>query len=296
MSFVNWDKMREKNNIWIEEFYKDFMATKFRCKNILFSKQSPYQYIEVIEVAGMGRMLIHDGIVMLSERDEFVYHEMLAHVPFYTHPKAKKVLIIGGGDGGTAREVLKHENVTECHLVEIDKMVVDVAKRFFPNLATCFQDPRLKLHFQDGMQFVKETKERFDIVLVDSTDPLGPAKVLYSSEFYAQVKSVLSPDGVMVLQSQNAFLDLEVQKMILQTLKKSFPITCLYNYGNVSYSIGLWSFALASLKHHPVKDFSKARVAKKEMPLSYYTPDIHKASFAQAQFVKNYLAGLLDNE
>ena len=119
-------------NVWMEEYYKDYMATKFRCRDILFSKQSKYQYVEVLDTVGNGRMLFHDGIVMLSDKDEFIYHEMLAHVPLFTHPQAKRVLIIGGGDGGTAREVLKHKHITDCILVEIDELVVQVAKNFSP--------------------------------------------------------------------------------------------------------------------------------------------------------------------
>ena len=152
------------NEQWIEERYWDFFATRFRVKNVLFSGKSPFQKVEVVETEGHGKMLLNDGLVMISERDEFVYHEMIAHVPLFVHPDPRRVLVIGGGDGGTVREVLKHQSVQLCTLVEIDQMVVDVCRKFIPQTASCLDDPRVVVTIADGVEFVARTKDKFDIV------------------------------------------------------------------------------------------------------------------------------------
>ncbi len=280
-------------DLWVEERHRHYYGTRFRCRQVLFSGKSEYQYIDVVETEGHGRILLNDGVVMLSEKDEFVYHEMMAHVPLCVHHYPEKVLIIGGGDGGTAREVLRHENIAQCVLVEIDKMVVETAKKYFPKIACSFETPRLNLKIQDGAQFVKETKQKFDVVLVDSTDPFGPAKALFSEAFYKDIFKLLSDEGLLVVQAESPFFELPTQKFILQSLKSVFPLTALYNYSNTVYPGGLWSFAFASRKYHPVKHFQEARAKKLDGKLSYYNTDIHRAGFAQPEFVKQYLKEVL---
>ena len=292
---LNWDNKSATMDLWIEECHRAYYSTRFRCKKVLFSGQSRYQYIDVVETVGHGKMLLNDGIVMFSEKDEFVYHEMMAHVPLFTHPHPKKILIIGGGDGGVAREVLRHKSVTQCTLVEIDKMVTHVAKKYFPKIASSFKNPNLKLKIQDGVQFVKNSKQKFDIVLVDSTDPFGPAKALFSKAFYKNVFQILSKEGILVVQAESPFFEIETQKYILQSLKTSFPFVSLYNYNNTVYPGGLWSFAFASKKYHPLKDFKPNNKKIKQMKLSYYNSDIHKAAFAQPEFVKTLLRNFLTN-
>lgn len=290
---LNWEDKSSTMDLWVEERHRDYYSTRFRCKKVLFSGKSEYQHIDVIETAGHGRMLLNDGIVMLSEKDEFVYHEMMAHVPLFVYPQPKKVLIIGGGDGGVAREVLRHNSVTQCALVEIDKMVVEVSKEYFPHIACSFMDPRMQLNIQDGVQFVKETKQKFDVVLVDSTDPLGPAKPLFCEKFYKDVSFILTEDGLLVVQAESPFFEIETQKFILQSLQSVFPLTSLYNYSNTVYPGGLWSFAFASKKYHPIKDFKKERIKQTKWNLSYYNEDIHLAAFSQPEFVKKELKKFL---
>jgi len=284
-----WDNKSSTMDLWVEERHRDCYGTRFRCKKVLFSGKSEYQYVDVVETQAHGRMLLNDGIVMLSEKDEFIYHEMLAHVPLFTHPDPKTILIIGGGDGGVAREVFRHSSITQCVLVEIDNMVVEVAKKYFPNIAQSFSHPKLKLHIQDGVKFVKSTDQKFDIVLIDSTDPLGVAKPLFSKEFYQDVYNILSEDGLMVAQAESPFFEISTQKFILQSLKPVFPIVSLYNYSNTVYPGGLWSFAFASKKYHPIKDVQIKKIKEVKWNLSYYNKDIHKAAFSQPEFVKKEL-------
>ena len=288
----HWENHKsQKMSLWVEEIHRGYFSSRFKCKKILFSGKSKWQCIDVIETEGMGLMLLNDGIVMLSERDEFIYHEMIAHVPLSIHPHPKKVLIIGGGDGGTAREALRH-NIQECVLVEIDEMVVQVCKKYFPKISSSFKNPKLNLKIQDGLKFVKESVQKFDVVLVDSTDPLGPAKDLFSRPFYKDVHALLSDDGVLAVQAESPFFELETQKDILQSLKSLFPIVSLYHYSNIVYpGGGLWSFALASKKHHPIRNFDADKIKEKikTWNLSYYNTDIHKASFAQPEFIRKFI-------
>ncbi len=286
----HWDEHKSSSmDLWVEEKHRGYFATRFKCKKVLFSGKSKWQHIDVIETEGHGRMLLNDGIVMISERDEFVYHEMISHVPLFVHPQPKNVLIIGGGDGGAAKEVLRHD-VEKCVMVEIDEMVVKVCKEYFPKIASSFKNPKLDLKIQDGVKFVKESSQKFDVILVDSTDPLGPAKALFSAPFYKDVHSLLNEDGILVAQAESPFFELETQAVILETLKSVFPLVSLYHYSNTVYPGGFWSFAFASKKYHPVKDFKPEKVLQKNWDLSYYNADIHKAAFAQPEFVKKALS------
>lgn len=288
MKDIQYDQTQKSSSmdIWVEERHREYLSTRFRCKSILFSHKSKYQYIDVVETIGHGRMLLNDGMVMFSERDEFIYHEMMAHVPLCSHLNPQSVLIIGGGDGGVAREIFRHKNIKRCTLVEIDKMVVDVSQQYFPKIACSFKNPKLELKIQDGVEFVKNTDQKFDIILVDSTDPFGPAKKLFSKEFYQNVFNLLSEDGILVVQAESVFYEPLAQKFILQSLQSIFPLTFLYNYSNMVYPSGLWSFAFASKKYHPLKDFKSEKLKGIQKDLSYYNKDIHTAAFAQPEFIK----------
>ena len=163
-----------KSSLWVEEKTNEYYGMKFKVKDVLFQGKSEFQSVDVVETVGHGRMLLNDGLVMTTERDEFIYHEMITHVPLLTHANPKNVLVIGGGDGGTSREVLRHETVEKCTMVEIDKMVVDACKEFLPITSKVFDNPKLDLKIEDGIKYVKDTKEKFDVVIIDSTDPMMP--------------------------------------------------------------------------------------------------------------------------
>jgi spermidine synthase len=282
-----------KIDLWMEERHRDVSAMRFRVKKVLFSEKSPYQQVEVIETEGMGRMLLNDGLIMISERDEFVYHEMMAHVPLFTHPDPTRVLIVGGGDGGTAREVLKHRGVSVCRMVEIDEMVVEACRKFIPQTACSIDDPRTKLTIADAVQFVADTDERYDVVMVDSTDPIGPAKPLFGPEFYQNVDRVLADDGIVVSQGESPFYETETQQAMLKVLGGIFPHTHIYNFTNMTYPGGLWSFTYASKGLCPEADFNPRRVGDSGLAFKYYSAGVHRGALALPPFMRQDLEGLL---
>ncbi len=291
MSLLDWETQKSSGmDLWVEERHrKDYYATRFKCKKVLFSAKTNYQHIDVIDTEAYGHILLNDGIIQLSEKDEFVYHEMMAHVPLFTHPKPENVLIIGGGDGGVAREVLRHDSVKQCTLVDIDEVVVQVSKKYFPSMSPVFNNPKLKLKIEDGVQFIKNTNEKFDIILVDSTDPIGPASALFAKKFYEEISSTLNSEGLVVVQAESSFFEIKTQALILQCFHSLFPVSQLYHFSNMVYPGGLWSFALGSKRFHPIKDVQKEKNSCTGWDLCYYNPKIHQSAFSQPEFVKKEL-------
>lgn len=283
-----------KSELWVEEKSNEFYSMKFKVKNVLFEGQSEFQSVEVVDTVGHGKMLLNDGLVMVTERDEFIYHDMIVHVPLFAHANPKNVLVIGGGDGGTAREVLRHDTVEKCTMVEIDKMVVDACKEHIPVTSQVFSNPKLDLKIEDGIKFVKETKEKFDVVIVDSTDPIGPAEPLFNIEFYQDIEKCLTDDGIVVSQGESPFYNVDMQQKLLGILKETFPIRGAYNFSNLTYPGGLWSFSYGSKKYHPIKDFNPNRVDQSKMDFKYYNKDLHKASFALPSFMQENLRDFIN--
>lgn len=282
------------SDLWVTEDHKSFFRQSYRVKEVLFSGKSSFQTVDIIDTYGHGKMLFNDGLAMISERDEFIYHEMIAHVPLNIHPNPKKILIIGGGDGGTVREVLKHEIVMQCIMVEIDEMVVNACKKYIPSTASCLTGhPKLELKIEDAVKYVANSNEIFDVIIVDSTDPIGPAQPLFGKEFYKNLSHRLSDNGIVVSQGESPHYEWKTQKSMLQILKSLFPITQIYNFSNLTYPGGLWSFTFASKGLHPIKDMCEK--SHPGMNLSYYSPEIHKASFCHPPFIKNQLKGFLSN-
>jgi len=278
--------MKEGIDLWVSENFNDVYRMNYRVKETLYSKESDFQKIDVVNTEHLGKVLFNDGLLMTSERDEFVYHEMITHVPMSTHPNPKKVLIIGGGDGGTAREVLKYESVEKVVMVEIDPCVIEACKEHLNVTACELDNPKLELRIEDGLKYVKETKEVFDVVLIDSTDPIGPAAPLFNIEFYSDVYALMTESGVVVSQCENPFLAGEMQKKLLGIKAELFNKVSIYNYSNITYPGGLWSFSYASKTQDPLLDAKNLpdSVAKN---LKYYNRGVHKAAFALPQFQKN---------
>jgi len=288
------------SDLWVEEKFEDFLGLKFKVEKVLFSGKSDFQTVDVVQTKGHGKMLLNDGLIMVTERDEFAYHDMISHVPLFVHPNPKNVLIIGGGDGGTAREVLRHGGVEKCTMVEIDGMVVDACKAHIPQTAKDLDHPKLNLIIGDGVAYVKEcireNREKFDVIIVDSTDPIGPAQPLFGEEFYRDVYTCLSDDGIVVSQGESSWYAMEIQQSLLQVLNAVFEQSYLYSFSNLTYPGGLWSFTFATKKYHPVKDFDPQRVAGSGLEFDYYNADLHSAAFALPNFVKKGLAGLISND
>lgn len=276
--------------LWVEERHRETAGLRFRVKEVLFSGKSEFQQVDVVDTWSMGKLLLNDGLMMVSERDEFVYHDMIAHVPLFVHPKPKRVLVIGGGDGGTAREALRHPGVERVVMVEIDGMVVEACRKHIPQTASALDDPRLDLKIEDGVKFVRETQETFDVVLVDSTDPIGPATPLFGKDFYRDVHRILGPDGIVVAQGESPFHDANTQASLLDVVGSFFPWRHFYNFSNLTYPGGLWSFLFASKGLHPLKDFDASRVAASGLEFRYYNPGIHRAAFRLPEFMRGHLA------
>jgi spermidine synthase len=275
------------SELWIEENYKEGLNFRLKGLKKLFSGQSDFQKVEIFESTHHGRVLLNDGCFMLSERDERIYHEMMAHVPLFAHPEARQVLIIGGGDGGTAREVLRHENVERCVLVEIDKMVVDACREFIPVTARAFDHPKLELKIDDGVRFMRDSNDQFDVILIDSTDPSGAAVPLFGPEFYSDVAKRLKAGGVVVAQGESVFYEQETQKRLFETAAQHFKILSPFNFTNMTYPGGLWSFLWASNDCHPLKNL---QAQASLTPMFYYSEAIHRAAFQPPQFQREALA------
>jgi len=271
---------------WLDARDSDTLMIRHRVVNSVHKERSAYQEIEVIDTVDFGRMLLLDGIIQTSVRDEFIYHEMLAHVPLFVHPNPKRVLIIGGGDGGTLRETLKHPSVEEVHLVEIDERVIDASRKYMPELSVGFDDPRAKVVIRDGIEYVAEVKGAYDVILIDAPDPEGAAVGLFSTDFYANARDALGDDGVLAAQTESPFIDPKLVKEIYDRIWAQFPLCRLYTAHVPSYSVGIWSFALA-LKRPEM--FERYRRAGGEFKTRYYNSEIHAAAFALPEYILELL-------
>lgn len=280
--------------LWVKEIYHETVSLGFKTERTLFTGKSRFQQIDLVKTKSHGIMLLNDGSVMLSERDEFIYHEMIAHVPLFVHPCAGSVLVIGGGDGGTVREVLKHQNVERVVMVEIDEMVIEACRNHLPSVSCALDDERLEICILDGMQFITETDEIFDLVIVDSTDPIGPAVPLFDKPFYKGISAILDGDGILVTQAGSVFYDRKSQQAMLMNQKPFFKNLHLYLYSNLTYPGGLWSFGFASKGLCPVRDFDGRRVESSGIVTKYYNPAVHHSAFALPNFVAENLASTID--
>lgn len=276
--------------IQFNEFYHENTGLTIGLKKLLFSEQTAYQLVEVYETDTWGNLMTIDGMVMLSEKDEFVYHEMLTHPVMFAHPNPEKVLIIGGGDGGTAREVLKHSAVKKVDLVEIDEAVVRVSKEFLPEVGA-WDDPRLTVKFEDGIAFVKATKAEYDVIIIDGSDPVGPAEGLFEKDFFQLCFEALKDDGVISAQTESPWVKEyhESIKKVFDALNEVFTESDMYLGYIPLYPAGMWSFAFASKGIQVLSDKVLERVQKGMGEfggaLRYYNKAVHQGAFALPNFV-----------
>jgi spermidine synthase len=266
---------------WYEEDYHPHWRQRFEVERYIYRGRTEYQDAIVFESSLLGRVLVLDGFIQTTERDEFIYHEMISHVALMAHGVAREVLIIGGGDGGTLEEVLKHRSVGRATMVELDPGVVEVARTHLPAISRgAFDDPRTELIFGDGVRFVAETERQFDVIIVDSTDPLGPGEALFSQAFYADCRARLRSGGILVAQSGNVFLERDRLEVCLARLRGVFRDTSFILTSVPAYLGGPFVFAWAS--DDPAKRaLSAAALARRPVPeqLRCYTPAVHAASF-----------------
>jgi|LSQX01.2.fsa_nt_gb spermidine synthase len=277
--------------LWFSEFHSTDFKVDFRIRKQLFGQYSDYQHIQVFDTYEFGRMLVMDNVVMLTEKDEFIYHEMIVHVPMAVHPKAERVLIIGGGDGGTLRELCRYDDLKEIVMVEIDSLVVDVAKEFFPTVATSYDDSRVTLLFEDGLRYVRRCRDMFDIIIVDSTDPFGPGESLFTKEFYGNCSHALRDGGILVNQHEGTFYHNDAEEAA-STYKKTSPIfknTFVYQAHIPVYPAGHWLFGFMSDRYHPLNDFDPDRWNARDIKTDYYNTELHRGAFALPNYVYRLL-------
>ena len=256
---------------------------------LLHQERTPYQEIVVLQHPYFGKMLVLDGVVQLTERDEFFYHEMLVHPAMHVHPSPQHVLIIGGGDGGSLREVLKYPGVQGVTLVEIDQGVVEVSKRFLPGLSQGFSDPRVQVVYQDGTRLVQQPPVQYDVIIVDSTDPVGPAVGLFSAEFFGDASRALTPHGILVTQSESLLFHTAFVADVQRRLGQHFPIADCYAQPLATYAGNWWTFSIASKTHDPRRPGRGPKI-----PTRYYSPEVHRKAFLARALYRRLLAGTLD--
>jgi len=271
----------------------DSYGQEFSVDKVYFENKTDHQHLVIFENAKFGRVMALDGIIQTTEADEFIYHEMLTHVPLMAHGDVKHVLIIGGGDGGMLREVCKHASVAHITQVEIDDQVVDMCKEYLPNhSAGAYDDPRVQIVIDDGANFVRECTDKFDVIISDSTDPIGPGDVLFTSDFYANCKKCLTDDGVLVTQNGVAYMQLDEVTTTAKRLQPYFSDQTFYSAAVPTYIGGIMTFAWAS--NNPAlrtvtTDTITQRFEAANIKTRYYNPAIHMASFALPQYILDAL-------
>jgi len=275
-----------KNDLWITEQQTEDLRISFRVKKTIHEETTAYQELSVVDTYAYGRLLMLDNCVMTTLKDEFVYHEMISLVALNTHPNPENVLVIGGGDGGSIREVIKHPRVKKATLVEIDARVIEASRQYLPEIAVALQDPDVRVIIDDGIKHVQESKNKYDVILIDSTDPVGPAVGLFAPEFYKNVYEALREDGIMVAQTESPFLGQELIKRIHGDLKNIYPIVRLYLANIPTYPTGLWSFTLASKRYDPL-NVNPEEI--RDTRTRYYNKEIHFASFVLPNFAAEIL-------
>jgi spermidine synthase len=280
--------MSLNENEWLTEVFENRTGFSVRYSRKLFDETSRFQRIEVFDTEVMGRVLLLDGCFMVTQRDAFIYHEMLVHPAMQVLPKPRSVLVIGGGDGGAVTEVAKYPFVDSITLCEIDPLVVSACRALFPEISSGLADERVKVLFEDGAAFIKKCCKEFDLVIVDSTDPVGPAKALFETSFYESVKRALADGGVAVFQTESPLFMEDVFSTAVRDLCSVFGSSSVHPYLATipCYPGALWSFTFCSETHDPVQEAPAHSIALLTDDLRYYNPQVHRAAFALPVFVK----------
>ena len=278
-------------SIWFTEEQTSEVTFSIKVQRQLFSAQSDYQKIEVFESKEFGRFLTLDGYMMLTEKDEFIYHEMIVHTPMAVHPNVKKVLVIGAGDGGVLRELTRYSTIEQIDMVEIDELVVEACKKYLPLTACKFDDPRVTVTYQDGLKYVRSHENEYDLIIVDSTDPFGPGEGLFTKEFYGNCYKALREDGIVVNQHESPFYteDAIAMQRAHKRIVESFPISKVYQAHIPTYPSGHWLFGFASKKYHPTKDFNGVKWDMLGIHTKYYNTRLHVGAFALPTYVEEML-------
>ena len=278
---------------WFSEAQTPNVKLSIRVDKQLYSGQSEFQRIDVFESPEFGRFLTLDGYMMLTEKDEFIYHEMITHVPMAVHPCVRRVLVIGAGDGGVIRELTRYPEIESIDMVEIDPQVVEVCREYLPQTACKLDDPRVHIHYEDGLKYIRRFENEYDLIIVDSTDPFGPGEGLFTREFYGNCYKALREDGIMVNQHESPFYDEDAVacQRAHKRIVESFPISRVYQAHIPTYPSGHWLFGFASKKYHPLKDLDEGRWNARSLACKYYTTTLHRGAF----YIPAYVEELLKN-
>lgn len=278
-------------DFWFSEAQTPNVKLSIRVDRQLYSGQSEFQRIDIFESPEFGRFLTLDGYMMLTEKDEFIYHEMIVHPVMAVHPAVRRVLVIGAGDGGVVRELSRYPEIEHIDMVEIDPQVVEVCRKYLPKTACALDDPRLSIRYEDGLKFIRRPEEEYDLIIVDSTDPFGPGEGLFTREFYGNCFKALKEDGIMVNQHESPFYeqDREACRRAHKRIVESFPLAKVYQAHIPTYPSGHWLFGFASKKYHPLRDLDEARWNARGLKCRYYTTMLHKGAFYIPAYVEEML-------
>ena len=283
--------------LWYTEKHTENTHFSIKTDKQVYHAVSPFQQIDIFDTPDFGRLFTLDGIVMLTEKDEFIYHDMIVHVPMATNPDIKKVLVIGGGDGGTVRELCRYKSVEKIDMVEIDEMVVTAAKKYLPFTSCSYDDPRVTLRFEDGLKFIRSVENEYDLIIVDSTDPIGPGEGLFTKEFYGNCERALRENGILVNQHECPYYEFQTKAMQRshKRIREFFPICRVYQLHIPTYPSGHWLFGFASKTIDPVKGAKLEHWNSLGIKTKYYNTEIHSACFALPTYVNELLEAATDN-
>ncbi len=276
---------KRTNELWISEHQSDNMILSLRASAVLLNEKSAYQDILLAETEEYGRMMLLDGAIQITERDEFCYSEMMAHVALCSHPDPKRVLIVGGGDGAVLREVLRHGNVEKATLIDIDRSVIEASRKFLPTISVSLDDPRADVQCLDAMEYVRNCRREFDVAIVDSTDPVDFAAGLFTSPFYRDIFEALGDRGMMIAQTESPFTDTAVMQGAFSAMKEVFPLVRLYWGAMPTYPSGMWTYTAGSKSHDPSLPVREAPAGTR-----YYSSEVHKGAFALPPFLTKLLS------
>lgn len=278
--------------LWYTENHTEESKFSIKVEKQLYSAQTNFQRIDVFESKEFGKFFTLDGLIMVTEKDEFIYHDMIVHIPMASNVNIKNVLVIGGGDGGTVRELTRYKTIEKIDMVEIDEQVVEVCKKYFPSTTSGLSDKRVTLYFQDGLKFVRDAKEgEYDLIIVDSTDPFGPGEGLFTREFYGNCHKALSKDGILVNQHECPYYSDYAYNMqrAHRNIYETFNIAKVYQAHIPTYPSGHWLFGFASKTIDPIKDLKEEEWLKHNLDTKYYNLDIHRGCFSLPTYVKKLL-------
>ncbi|ACD52485.1 polyamine aminopropyltransferase [Clostridium botulinum] len=277
--------------LWYTEKHTEDVKFSIRVDRELYTEQSKFQRIDILESKEFGRFFTLDGLMMVTEKDEFIYHDMIVHVPMATNPNIKKVLVIGAGDGGTIRELTRYKTIEKIDMVEIDESVVEACKKYLPKTACKLEEERVNIVYEDGLKFVRNKENDYDLIIVDSTDPFGPGEGLFTKEFYGNCYKALSEDGILVNQHESPYYEYYAKSMkdAHEKIQGLFKINKVYQAHIPTYPSGHWLFGFASKKYDPIKDLNVEAWKSLGIQTKYYNTDLHVGCFALPTYVIDML-------